>query len=79
MRVYGFFRGISMGTKVFRMKRKGYLISGEGISVRKEDISLCGVGISRGLYGISTGEICEISVFGRVSTKKECAVKNPNG
>ncbi len=68
-----------MVTKVFRMKRKGYFIRGEGISGRGEGISLCGVGISQGLYGISAGGICEISVFGRVPTKKKCAVKNPNG
>ena len=78
MRVYGFFRGISIGTRVFRMKRKGYFIEGQGISLRREDISLCGVGISRGLHGISAGKIREISMFGRVPTKKKCAVKNPS-
>ena len=36
------------------------------------------VGISRGLYGIPAGGIREIPVFGRVPTKKKCAVKNPS-
>ena len=71
----GYFRmllGISHTAQGVFHQRGGYFsAAGRYFAVR--------VGISQGLYGISSGRICEIAIMGGVPTKKECAVINPTG